>query len=52
MNNTKNKCFNKVNFLSLLSGLSTTRFMSCLFTAWFCFRLACNGLQIVESFRY
>ena len=45
----KNKCFKEVNSLSSLSGLSRTQSMSCLFTVECWFRLACDGLQIVES---
>ena len=53
MNNTKEKkCFKEVNCLPSLSGLSKTWSMSCILTAKCCFRLACDGLQIVESLRY
>ena len=53
MNNTKeNECFKEVNSLSSLSGLSTTRSMSCLLTVECWFRLACVGLQIVKSLPY
>ena len=52
MNNTKNKCFKEVKYLFLLSDPSTTRSMCCLLSLGWCFRLACDGLQIVERLRY